>query len=212
MVTIDHITNCLIDPADVSVSNALKELRYLSVGLHHLYANVVAEETPLREKYKKWTTTYGDISLGLQQNPVPLLTCFFHWYSVSIINYARLIGFLAGLSSHKFTLLDLEDETKYQKITKYCDAYVHSVRELSAIKCWRNKIAAHFSITAPKKIDNPASLDFSVMPPVAYENGRFRVGVLTFHRTDSTGNTHSGKLPRWSLTETHEALRGRYWN
>jgi hypothetical protein len=131
---------------------------------------------------------------------------------VSLINYAKLVGFVSGLSSNAFTRHDLEDEKKFQEIAKYCDAYVGSVEELAAIKFWRDKIAAHFAITAPRKTDNPAFLDFSVMYPVGYGNGRFRVSVFSLRRTDSAGNAHTGKLPSWSLTETHEALQGRYWN
>ena len=212
MVTIDHVTQCQVDPSNVG--NELTTLRYLYTGLHHLYENVVAEEKPLRERDEKhglWTMAYGNIP-GLRREAVLLLPCFFHWYGVSLINYARLVGFLSGLSSNTFTRRHLEDEKSFPAIAQYCDSYVDSVGELSGIKIWRNKIAGHLAITAPRKTDNPAFLDFTVMPPVAYEKDRFRVGVMTFRRTDSTGNTHTGQLPRWSLTETHEALQARYWN
>jgi hypothetical protein len=154
---------------------------------------------------------FGNIR-GLREDAVHLLPCFFHWYGVSLMNYARLVGFLSGLSCGAFTRHDLEDDNTFQAVIEHCNSYVASVPELSAIKVWRDKVAGHFAITAPrKKHDNPALLDFSVMYPVGYDNGRFRVGVMSFLRTDSAGNAHTGKLPPWSLTETHEALQGRYW-
>jgi hypothetical protein len=51
MVTIDHVTKCQVDPADVV--NELTTLRYLHAGLHHLYENVVVEEKALREPDEK---------------------------------------------------------------------------------------------------------------------------------------------------------------
>lgn len=216
MVTIDHVTKCEVDPA--TGGNELVTLNYLSTGLHQLYASVVVIETPLRERDEKdgrRTMTFGNI-LGLPKGVVQLLPCFFHWYGTSLINYARLVGFLSGLSSEIFTRKDLEDAKNFEKVTRICDAYVDSVPELAAVKIWRDKVAAHFAITTPKKKkhtpDNPAFLDFSVMYPVSFDNGRFRVGILRLTRTDSAGTPHIGELPRWSLTEVHEALQTRYWN
>lgn len=216
MVTIDHIRGCEVDP--VVSGNELATLDNLSTGLHHLYANVVAVEKPLRdidEKAGRTTMAYGNIP-GLRQGTVQILPCFFHWYGTTLINYVRLVGFLSGISSGKFTRADLEDAKNFRVVTEFCDEYVRSISELSAVKVWRDKVAAHFAITAPKKTknthDNPVFLDFSVMYPVGFESGRFRVGLLRLMRSDSMGNAQTGELPSWSLTETHEALQPRYWN
>jgi hypothetical protein len=212
METIDRVTKCQIDPANASTE--LTTLRYLRFGLCQLYEKVVTKEKPLRESddaKRRWRASYMTTpELGADD----LIPCYFHWYGISILNYARLVGFLCGLSLNKFTRSDLHDKEKFDKITQYCDSYVKDVGELSPIKFWRDKSAAHFAITAPKiRDDNPALLDLSVMYPVAYSDGRYRVGVFSLRRTDSAGNLHTGKFPGWSLTETHEALQPRYnWN
>jgi hypothetical protein len=174
---------------------------------------VVTKEKPLRESDDAtgvWRASYVTTpELGADD----LLPCYFHWYGISLLNYARLVGFLSGMSLNKFTRYDLEDENKFKKIDEYCNSYVRDVGELSPIKFWRDKIAAHFAITAPRTPDNPALLHLSVIYPVAYSYGRFRVGVFSLSRTDSAGIRHTGKFPPWSLTETHEALQARYnWN
>lgn len=216
MVTIDHVAKCEIDSS--VGGNELVTLSYLSAGLHQLYASVAAAEKPLRESDEKngqKTTAYGNIP-GLRKDTVQLLPCFFHWYGTSLINYARLVGYLSGVSSGRFTRRDLEDSKNFKTVTEFCDEYVGSVSELSAVKVWRDKVAGHFAITSPRKTkhtcDNPAFLDFSVMYPVGFDNDRFRVGIFRLMRTDSAGITHTGELPSWSLTEVHEALQTRYWN
>lgn len=215
MAVVDQVTKCEVDPA--SVGNELATLNYLSAGLHQLYESVAAIEKPLRdrdEKIKKTTMAFGNIP-GLRPGAVQLLPCFFHWYGTSLINYVRLVGFLSGLSSGAYTRRDLEDAKNFDKVTLFCDNYVGSLSELSAVKVWRDKVAGHFAITAPKKTkrthDNPAFLDFSVMYPVAFDNGRFRVGIWRLMRADSAGKAHTGELPSWSLTEVHDALQPRYW-
>ena len=211
-VTIDYISKCQIDPA--VCGNELVTLRYLSVGLHYLYSNVMFVEKPIRERDEKdgvRSMSFGN-DPSLPKGAVDLLPCFFHWYGVSLMNYARLVGFLSGLSSGTLTRKHLDDKSRFDAVREYCDSYVDSIPELSAVKVWRDKVAAHFAITAPrKKQDNPTSLDFSVMYPVGYDNGRFRVGIMHLVRTDSAGNAHIGELPVWLLTEVHEALQRRYW-
>lgn len=215
MVAIDHVLKCEVDP-DVC-GNELATLSYLAAGLHQLNANVAAVETPLRdsdEKTGRVTMAFGNIP-GLSRGTVQILPCFFHWYGTSVVNYARLVGFLSGLSSGAFKRSDLEDSGNFDAVTKVCDAYVDSIPELVPVTVWRNKVAGHLAITAPRRTkhaqDNPAFLDFSVMYPVGYENGRFRVGVLRLMRKDKAGATHTGELPSWSLTEVHDALRARFW-
>ena len=215
MVIIDHVLKCEVDP-DIG-GNELATLGYLAVGLHQLNANVAAVEIPLRnrdEKTDQITMSFGNIP-GLRPDTVQILPCFFHWYGTSVVNYARLIGFLSGLSSGAFKRSDLEDAGNFETVTKICNDYVDSIPELLPVTVWRNKVAGHFAITAPRRTkhvqDNPAFLDFSVMYPVVYENGRFRVGVLRLTRKDKAGTTHIGELPSWSLTEVHDALRSRFW-
>ena len=216
MITIDQKAKHEINSDEGG--NELATLNYLSTGLRQLYMNVAAIERPLQEIDEKnglRTMAFGNIP-GLPKESIQLLPCFFHWYGTSLYNYARLVGFLSGLSTETFTRQDIEDPNNFDAITKVCNDYVSSIPELAAIKVWRDKVAGHFAITAPRKTrltyDNPALLDFSVMYPVAFDNDRFRVGVFRLLRTDGAGDSHIGELPSWSLTEVHEALQPRYWD
>lgn len=199
MIEIDHLKPILID--ENICGNEISTLSYLSVGLYHLYFTVKNYETMV-ENQNRASETKIILSMGstrgLPHGADQLLPCLFHWFGVSIMNYARLIGFLDGISTGKYTKRDLESYSNYKKVKKVCGNYVNSVPELSAIKIWRDKVAAHFAITDPvddrfgitdpkKKPDNPAFLEFSIMYPVSYCEGRFKVGRMEFTRIDSTG-------------------------
>jgi hypothetical protein len=211
MVTIDHNLNIAIDES--VGGNELTTLNYLSVGLLHLAHGVAKVEAPIREREqnsneKRWG--YGNLP-DLPPGAVYMLPCLFHWFGVSVINYARLVGFLSGLASNKFSRQDLEDKKVLETVNKHCKNYVDNISELKEVKLWRDKVAAHFAITAPKKEDNIAMLDFSVMYPVGYADNRFRVNVHTFTRTDSVGIEHQATLLPWSVTEVFEMMESRYW-
>ncbi len=212
MVTIDHNLNIAIDES--FGPNELIALNYLSVGLLHLAHGVAKVEAPIREREqnsneKRWG--YGNLP-DLPPGAVCMLPCLFHWFGVSVINYARLVGFLSGLASNKFARQDLEDKKVLETVKKHCNNYVDNISELKQVKLWRNKVAAHFAITDPRKEDNIAMLDFSVMYPVGYADNRFRVNVHTFTRTESFGVEYQATLPSWSVTEVFEMLQSRYWH
>lgn len=209
---IDHIHPIAIPREERG--NELSTLGYLKYGLGTLASQVAKIESPFQEKER-----VENIRIGFSGNHPDLppgaahiLPCFFHWFGVSICNYARLAGFLGGLAEGKYDQLAIEDPTKFRLITEHCDDYVESISELAPVVAWRNKVAAHFAITAPRKAtDNPALLDASVMYPVGYLEGRIRVGMMTFSRTDSQGNMHEGRMDPWSVTEVFEKLCLRYW-
>ena len=98
-----------------------------------------------------------------------LIACLFHWFGVSVYNYARLIGFMRGLSQGAFSRSDLGEPLKCKSISEVVDAYVNGIPELQHVRIWRHKVAAHFAITAPHKDDNIATLDLSVIFPVCFE-------------------------------------------
>jgi hypothetical protein len=105
---------------------------------------------------------------------------------MSILNYARLVGFFSGISLHKFTFYPDKAAAHFG---------------ITAPRRDRRDAALP---------DNPALLDLSVIYPVSYSFDRFRVGIFKLRRTDSVGDLHTGTFPTWSLTETHEALQARY--
>jgi len=172
----------------------------------------------LKERELAWERqTAGSVkfhSYGLDidgtKGKLDLIACFFHWFGVSICNYARLVGFIRGLSVGEFTRGDFNDRAKFQNIQSSVDAYLRDLSELSDVLVWRNKVGAHFAITAPRKSDNVSTLDMSVMFPVTFSDGRYRVGELTLTRKNAVG-TQTSAIPCWSVTEVFDRLVPRYW-
>jgi hypothetical protein len=194
-----------VEPAEVR--NELATLHQLAAGLNAL-ANTVAQlEMPLRDGRNRLCV--GDFSpLGIDQATADLLPALFHWYGTTVCNYARLVGFLGGIATNAYTRAVAEDPNNYRVIKERCDAYVREVPELASVLVWRNKVFAHFALTDPRagrEPDTAALLDVSTMSPVAYFDGRFRVGGVTVMARGGEVT-----MPSWSLTESYEQLSHRY--
>ena len=209
IVTLDAIAGISVDANDYS--NECRTLQVLSTGLVGIADNLRRREAAWRQqtagKFK--FHVYGLDIDGTKGN-LDLIACFFHWFGVSLCNFARLVGFVRGLSANEFSRADLSDTTKFEAIKSCVDGYVNTVTELSDVLVWRHKVGAHFAITAPRKSDNVSTLDMSVMFPVTFTDGQYRVGELTLTRRNSTG-THTSAIPCWSVTEVFENLLPRYW-
>jgi hypothetical protein len=208
--TLDNITGISVDSKDFF--NEYRTLQMLTTGLIKIVNNLdqreVAWEQQNRGKVK--CHMYG-VDIDGTKGDLDLIACFFHWFGVSICNYARLVGFVRGISEGEFTHADLSDKSKLKHVRSSVDAYIKNVPELTDILIWRNKVGAHFAITAPHPLDNISTLDMSVMFPVTFTNGKYYVGEFTITRTDGSGNQHTSDIPRWSLTEVFESLIPRYW-
>lgn len=206
--TIDNIDN--IVAVDGVSTNEITTLQDMLAGLHSLYVAVKQFEEKLSNK--KIVIAMGE-NPHFSENDIALITNCFHWFGISITNYARLIGYLDGIHKKIYTKSDIEDANKYSQIKKHVDFYVSSIPELDSVKKWRNKIAAHFAITDPRKSSDTASiLAYSVMSRAYYSAHRFRVGVgdiqISHHDGGEDLNDH---FPTWSVTEIFENLSPRYW-
>lgn len=205
MLVIDHLAQLDVDEA--TGVNELTTLGSLATGLSTLAQQVLLLEEPLvrdEQERRKKIFFFGFGLLTPEQEQ--LLPCLFHWFGTSICNYARLVGFLSGLASGVYTREQVSDPKFHAVVRKHCADYVNSVPELEPIKIWRNKVFAHFAIADPRKDDNAALLDASVMSPISYFNSRLRVGGII-----NTNNGAEAELPHWSVTEAYEALTPRYW-
>ena len=131
-----------------------------------------------------------------------LTACMFHWFGVSVCNFARLVGLIRGLSRGDFTRKDFTDPAKLNDIKVAIDGYLSSIPELADVQVWRNKVFAHFAITDPRKHDNLTTLDMSVIFPVSF-NGNYVVGGMTMTRFGSSGS-ETAALPEWSVTQVFE--------
>ena len=207
--TLDAVDGISVDFNDYF--NECRTLQMLSTGLVGLADDLKRRESAWERKTggKLKFQVYGLDIDGTKGN-LDLIGCFFHWFGVSICNYVRLVGFVRGLSANEFSRADLSDTTRFNAVKSSVDEYVNRVAELSDVLVWRHKVGAHFAITAPRRVDNVSTLDMSVMFPVTFTDGQYRVGELTLTRKNSSG-THTSAIPCWSVTEVFESLIPRYW-
>lgn len=194
--TLDHIEMITVEgePFDEPM-NEYWALVFLWRGLQLLSTQVSAFETTVRSRLdptKKYFIAGKDPALsGI---PMDLLSNYFHWYSVSACQYVRTVGAIGYIA----------DNTRC-KPPEYVKAVIPDVL------VFRDKVAAHFAWTSKNERDNPAERAISIMPQITWNDDRFKVSGLVLARADGNSSSDSSALKPWSLTETHEQLRQRYW-
>lgn len=208
MTSLDVVENLQVDAKNHF--NEIQSLAVLQQGMISLANAVSVREQHYAEIAKKMVFTQFGATSDAEREQLNLIACFFHWFGVSAINYARLVGFIRGLELNLFTRADLKDATKFKGISDVVKAYVVSVPELTNVLVWRNKVGGHFAITDPRKDDNIATLNMSVMFPVTLESGVYFVGGLTMTLKNAAG-VHQSAIPTWSVTRVFDALIPRYW-
>lgn len=210
-IILDHIISLEVTQ-DVCF-NEIGSLQSLRLGLLQLAIHVGKLEKPIRDdetKRQLKVLSFGNVP-GTDRTQNLLLPCYFHWFGVSLCNYIRLVGFVKGLVMGRITRKHLQDKKGFRRIKEECKAYIDAVAEVKDVIVWRNKVAAHFAITDPREEDNIATLDMSVISPVSFSDGRFRVNSMTLSRTGADGKSYTSELPSWSITEIYERLATRYW-
>ena len=211
MYTIDKIQKIEINPNDFN--NEFNALISLKSGMLTLYNSIKPVEISILEQTKGSKLTYiGASGSGIIPPELDsLLPCFFHWFANTLVNYARLTGFVIGKKNGSFPTYDDSNSKLYKKtINEFCNNYVASVNEIKEVVKWRNKVSAHFALTAPYKEDNIATLAESINFPISYHEGRLVTGLLVFS-TGTDNNMHTSEIPKWSLTEVFEVLINRFW-
>ena len=192
---LDHIDNLeLADAAVKRHGNELNSLRRLAEGLIALYHMVVKWEAQLTQPGN------GDIRFMcfgndpvLKQLPMGLVECVFHWYSVSAVNYVRLVARLLA---------------EYNRTRPSPNDYVRRV--LPEVLTYRNKVGAHFARASVDSRDSHADRQISVFPSIGWMDGRLRAGGLQLAMRKK-GETSRSSAMNWSLTETHLQLARRFW-
>lgn len=209
-LTIDAVEP--IEIGDNEHPNEVGTLRTLYRGLWGLANSVAYREHPFLEMSKKMTFVSFGRDVDATTKDIDMVACFFHWFGVSLCNFVRLVGFIRGLKNGEFVRADLTDQakTKARAIKNSVDAYVRSVPEVQPVLIWRDKIAAHFAITDPRKDDNIATLDMSVVFPVTYASPRYRANYFQMIRSNGE-SAHASAFPEWSVTGVYEQLSSRYW-
>jgi hypothetical protein len=208
-LVLDHKEGISIDMNAPPIPNP-HALNYLPSGLNVLATSMRVEENRVIE----WNRTKYDISpeqlfnsismMGIVGADNPLCICLFHWFSVSLTNYLRLVALVDYYQTNKISQSDIKTKKQREHVKKYCDEY--SMRVCPHILRWRNKIGAHMAITSPFESDSQGTLEMSTMNSISHEKLRVFTGSFTW-----VGNGQSADLPKWSLTEEYESLTERLW-
>lgn len=205
---IDKILDIKISPE--KYNNELNALMQLKAGMIALYNSIRPTEAQIFQQTQgKQLFFFGENDL-VPPEINNLLPCFFHWFGNSLCNYARLTGYIVAREQGHVTDADLQLEPERKKIKEACDDYVKALPEIQEVLKWRNKVSAHFALTDPRKDDNIATLEASIIFPVGFETDRFRTGTMILSKGDSSVS-HESEIPRWSLTEIFEQLINRFW-
>ena len=200
IITLDNVKNIQLDENNSPLNN-YQALNYLPLGLHAMACTVREEEVRL---YPSKISLNLINSSGRTAERDALFACYFNWFSTSIVNYVRLVGLIDIMIQRRWVSSDIKYPENRETVKEHCVKYVKEV--IPEIHRWRNKIAAHFAITAPDKEDNLGTLEYSIMNPICYKKPYFRMGAFTWSKMGEQSD-----LPEWALTETFEKLAPRYW-
>lgn len=98
--------------------NEIGSLRTLFNGLRKLNKSVkrseVAFEKAGGDRVKVWV--FGGAMES--QHSLDVKACMFHWFGLSLCNYARLVGFVRGLHLGELVRADLTDKKGVEKVKK----------------------------------------------------------------------------------------------
>lgn len=216
-VIIDKIENIEIDLDNPPIDN-IHALDYLKEGIFFLAKQVKATEDlflgpkirPVQEYEKDIFPGQEFITeqevLGMDfTGKYSFITCIFHWFAISVVNYARVIALIDYLQRNNLRLENIIEKDDKEKISNYCKEYVKKV--VPEIEIFRNKIAAHFSATDPYNVDNFVDLELSLMSTLTTYEGNFEINGIAFNRN----GTQNNQLPIWSVTQEFEKLKTRFW-
>jgi hypothetical protein len=200
-VILDTVRKIEFDSSNPPLSN-LHALSYLPRGIIS-----IAHEVHRFEKHVEdgsYLPPGADLIIAPTIDRFEIIACWFSWYCVSIHNYLRLVALVELVSKKNWSIVDVGNPKNSKTIKTHCTNYVEEV--IPEINRWRNKIAAHFAITAPFNSDNQALLEFSAMNNITYSKPHFYAGALQY----CSEGTESD-LPKWSVTETFSTLAPRLW-
>lgn len=198
-IILDHVEEILIDPNNAPFTNyqafksSFEGIKSLAFMVRELESRYIADD-PHAEH----------VSYNFSSNIPSIVPCAFNWFSITLVNYLRLIGLVQFIEVNSWKSTDLADPANHKQIAAHCTAYVKSVTP--DLYCWRNKVAAHFAATDPFHNDNLGTLEQSIMSIVEFQYPYFYVGVGKW-----TSNGETSQLPNWALTKVYEELRARLW-
>ena len=197
-VILDHLDSIVVS-RDVH-HNSLNVLRSLDIGMFHLATFTRQREVAALEIHGAGKVVH----LFQITDETLLLGCVFDWFSISLVNYLRLVKLMHVMERNDWGIGKLQDKQVQKELKGACLTYVRDVAP--EVYQWRNKIAAHRAAVDPQD-DNLTTLTFSTMPAVAYQSPFYGVGYLKLFM----GGGGELDIDAWALTEKYESLAPRYW-
>lgn len=199
-IVLDHDKGIILDTANPPFGN------YHAFGQNHAGLKILADTVREAELKVIADDPYAKhVVLAAFSSSTPaVVPCAFSWFSVTLVNYLRLIALVDLMNKNGWTSSALADPANRAEIKKHCTDYVKLV--VPEIYTWRNKVSAHFAATDPFRDDNLGTLEQSIMDTITYAYPYYHVGMLQW----STQGM-SSELPTWALTETYQRLAPRFW-
>lgn len=205
-IILDHVDNITFKSDSFPIKN-MHALDYTRQGLYELALLVRERENDMNTRighYIQYMAAMGGDSNKLMN--------YFNWFSISIINYTRLIGFIDIVNKRQFTREKITQKENHKIIKKYCKDYIEKV--IPDIYVYRNKLSAHHSLTDPLVDDNIATLETSVLNSIVYRNPYLETaGInLKLKLLPSDTEYQTTAIKPWQLTKVYDDLTMRYWN
>ena len=191
--TLDYINDITVSGNPFTEpTNEYYALLCLRNGLDFLFRQAVKCDQIAQKQLdpKKKTFIFGNIP-GI---PYELLTCTFHWYSVSACQYVGTVG----------TIAYLQDDSR-----PIPPEYIKTV--IPEILAYRDKIGAHYAWSKKSKKDNEAEKLASIIPQVSFFKDTFQVQGFRISKTSGGKSSSSEALQPWSIVNIHQLLQKRYW-
>jgi len=199
-IVLDHVDGIVLDPTNPPFNN------YHAFGQNYVGLKILADSVREAELKVIADDPYAKhVVLSAFSSKTPaIVPCAFNWFSVTLVNYLRLVALVDLMAKNSWNSAALADSGHRAVIRKHCTDYVRGV--VPEIYTWRNKVSAHFAATDPFSDDSLGTLEQSIMNPISYKYPFYYVGLLKWN----TGGS-SSELPTWALTETYQRLASRFW-
>lgn len=205
-IILDHIDNITFNRDTFPITN-MHALDYTGQGIYELALLIREKENDINTRVGHYIS-HMSAMMGSEQNKI---MNYFNWFSISIINYVRLVGFIDIVNQKQFTREDIMKLENQKIIKDHCRVYIKKV--IPEIYLYRNKLSAHHSLTDPFPSDNIATLESSVMNSIVYNRPYLETAGLKLSSKLSSDTEHvTTEIKSWKLTKVYDELTTRYWN